>query len=170
MGVFRSDFGNHTGCCSDQHYYLMTKINTVQIGGMEVAQKYINLFYGAIILLFAIIGAVLSFDEWVMTKASAEEQHKGTAEDLLHMQELFAQEFKFDNFDDREGLLLARITNRELDLEFFFKIPEDQRTERDDLIIQRIIDQIDADTTELETLREDRNDYRIEILDPDGEL
>jgi len=148
----------------------MAETDTVKIGGLEVAQKYVTLFYSVIILVFAVIGGWYSFDSFVMTKSEAEEQHQGTAEDLLHMQEIFAQEFKFDNFDDREGLLLARITNRELDLEFFFKIPEDQRTERDDLIIQRIIDQIDADTEELKVLRADREDYRIAILDPDDAL
>jgi len=145
------------------------QIDTIKIAGLDVAQKYVTLFYSIIILVLAVVGAWYSFDNFVMTKADAEEQHKETAEELLHMQSVLAQEFKFDNFDDREELLLARISNRELDLEFFFKIPEDQRTERDTLIMERIKDQIDADTTELEQLREDRDDYRITALDPDDD-
>jgi len=144
--------------------------DTVKIGGLEVAQKYVTLFYSVIILIFAVIGGWYSFDNFIMTKSEAEEQHKETAEELLHLQAILAQEFKFDNFDERESLLLARITNRELDLEFFFKIPEDQRTERDVLIIDRIKDQIDADTEELEELNEARKEYRIAITNPESEL
>ena len=147
------------------------QIHTIKIAGLDVAQKYVTLFYSIVILILAVVGAWYSFDNFVMTKADAEEQHKETAEELLHLQAEMARGFKYDNFAEREELLLARITNRELDLEFFFKIPEDQRTERDTLIMERIKDQIDADTRELEQVREDRDDYRITALDPedDGE-
>ena len=140
-----------------------------KLGRLEVAQKYLNFVYGGIALVLMIVGAWYSFDSFIMTKADAEDQHKETAEELLHLQAEMARTFKFDNFDEREVVLFERISRLEQNLDLYFKIPDAERTERDRLVIERIKGQIDDDGAELEQLRKDREEYRVKSLAPEDD-